>query len=102
MSPIILCINIIKYSWTDSSLNQTLYQSDGQLFSKESMVRPNKREYILRKSKVSKIKNYYNDILVDSIISNQNWMSIMKHSLSEPASDFTNSLFYKYLYYTGN
>jgi len=60
--------SIIKYSWTDSSLIQTLYQSDGLLFSTKSMVRPNKREYILCKLRVSKIKNYFNDILVDSVI----------------------------------
>lgn len=39
--------SIIKYCWTDSSLIQTLYQSEGDLFSKEYMVRPKKKNIYL-------------------------------------------------------
>jgi hypothetical protein len=55
----------IKYIWTDTSFIQTLHHSDGQLFSKDFMIRPNKTEYILKDSKVIRIKDYFNDKLID-------------------------------------
>jgi hypothetical protein len=55
----------VKYVWTDSSFIQTLYHSDGQLFSKDYLIRPNKVEYILINSKVIRIKDYFNDKLID-------------------------------------
>jgi hypothetical protein len=55
----------VKYNWTDTSLIQTLYNSDGKLFSEDYMIRPNKTEYILKDSKVIRIKDYFNDKLIN-------------------------------------
>jgi hypothetical protein len=58
--------SIIKYNWTDTTIIQTLYNSDGQLFSEDSMIRPNKKEYLLKDSKVTGIKEYFNDKLLNT------------------------------------
>jgi hypothetical protein len=66
--------SMLKYVWTDSCLTQTLCNWDGELFSKEEMVMPNKIEYILRKSKVVMSKNYFNNRLIDT--TNYNFVKI--------------------------
>jgi len=57
--------SIVQYCWTDSSLIQTLHQANGELFSEEQVIRPNKIEYILSNSKVTKKKTYHNNELID-------------------------------------
>lgn len=57
----------VQYYWTDSSLIQTLHQANGELFSKEQIIRPNKIEYVLCNSDVAKTKTYHNDKIIDEI-----------------------------------
>jgi hypothetical protein len=58
--------SVIQYVWTDSSLIETLYQRDGKLFSEEEYILPNRSEYIICKSKVIKMKDFFDDELVNT------------------------------------
>jgi hypothetical protein len=58
--------SIVEYAWTDSSLIETLCESDGTLFASDQMIRPNKVEYLLNGSQIIKVNNYFNGKLVKS------------------------------------
>lgn len=75
--------SIVEYTWTDSSVIETLYEDFEKVFSPIDFVRPNKVEYLLKDSLIVKEKEYYNDKLVDS-------------STPQKRSNFFNSFFMMY------
>lgn len=63
--------SIIKYHWTSNGVIQTLHHSNGELFSKDVMIRPNKIEFVLCNSNVIRTKAYFND-QVTKVVEHQN------------------------------
>jgi hypothetical protein len=58
--------SIVEYMWTDSSLIEKLYSDDGKLLTADGgMVRPNKIEYLLSDFNITKIKNSFNEELIN-------------------------------------
>jgi len=61
--------SIVTYTWTDSSVIESLFGVDHNLLTYEGkLIRPNKIEYITSDSLVIKIKKYFNNSLLTTDI----------------------------------